>query len=341
MPVPQSFLMFQPRRRSSLSQTIAEPGLNNPVVSSTQKRLCYKCQRKLDSLSHNTNNDINFRRRSSLAMTGSFQESLLNGRTSGIPSNPIAFVAKISVTSSHNNKQRFYKHIKIPFEAVYYKWNDHEFLNGNSGPHTRGTPYVGNIDLEQYYIDQENSTSETGTHASTKREFPGYMVPPKGNLQLLIFDQDQNISFVNVFEYDISTLPKNHKTLLRQTIEIKRKGGEDESKMLSSTIQLKFANIRGKKFYLYENIRIIFQNRNPVRGTQESFETTPGSKVHKIKEVLNIGQTPVNIHHFLSTCDSCDEVKYPSVFDEDEEDKINTNTGALIPGSCKPSFKYE
>lgn len=179
-------------------------------------------------------------------MAGSFQESLLNGRTSGIPSNPIAFVAKISVTGSHNDKQRFYEHIKIPFEAVYYQWNDREYINGNRDIHTTGTPYVGNIDLEQYYIDKENSISNSHAHGSAKREFPGYMVPPKGNLQLLIFDLSQNVSFVNVFEYDLSTLPKNHKTLLRQTIEIGRKGGEDESKMLSSTIQLKFANVRGK-----------------------------------------------------------------------------------------------
>jgi len=79
-------------------------------------------------------------------MVGSYEESILRGRMSTIPSRPLDFVAKIGVLGRGNCKSSLKcpPHVTIPFPAVFYSYNTGNGKMADNEP----SPYVGLIDLE-------------------------------------------------------------------------------------------------------------------------------------------------------------------------------------------------
>ncbi|ODV98216.1 hypothetical protein PACTADRAFT_83531 [Pachysolen tannophilus NRRL Y-2460] len=272
-------------------------------------------------------------RRLSQPLTATYQESLLSGRTSGLQSNPIQFTAKIGVIRSGNggeagtSRRNNYKQYTIPFDAVYYKWDLNVPSVGNHDDDVKQSPYVGNIDLEKFFIEREikenlnrmnnnnnnnnnndnnklshsqnekstkkkkkkfvgdelPSSADSNSHESSsqehqaeqqaeqeqkqeqkqkpdygRRSFPGMLVPEKGLLQVIIYNQEKSVANFLLFPYDLSNYLKdeNSKTFIRRNNYF----ANDFTKVFLSTIQFQFAKVKNN-YVIYNNIKIIFHNR--------------------------------------------------------------------------------
>ena len=92
------------------------------------------------------------------SMVGSFEESILRGRMSATPSQPLAFTAQIGVLGVGDCKPslRCPPHVTIPFEAHFYSYGA-----GQSALHSQPSPYVGTVDLENVTKTTLPSDSKT------------------------------------------------------------------------------------------------------------------------------------------------------------------------------------
>lgn len=92
-------------------------------------------------------------------LVGSYEESILTGRMSQLPSKPIPFTAEIGVTAQGKSQQKLKcpKHLSVPFDGYFYDLEDEK--------ECRGTPYVGTVVVGG--IDD------------------GYRIPAKGTLQIV------------------------------------------------------------------------------------------------------------------------------------------------------------
>lgn len=192
------------------------------------------------------------------SLVGSYEESLLNGRMSTLPSKPLLFDAELGVLGLGKCKASLKcpPHINFKFPAHFYNL---EGVAGKEGKASPSSPYVGTIDLESYYMDRLLETGldgldlgedeeESGTKIvgkmmksqpmrpsspnsglpfarrtisrplkeAKKPQFPGYRVPAKGQIQLVI--KNPNLTAVKVFlvPYDLTDMPAGTKTFVRQ-----------------------------------------------------------------------------------------------------------------------------
>ncbi|KAI9669452.1 MAG: hypothetical protein M1817_004677 [Caeruleum heppii] len=81
-------------------------------------------------------------------MVGSYEESILRGRMSTVPSKPLNFVAQIGVLGLGDCKPslRCPAHVSVPFPAVFYSYGSANV--GRSDAEDQPSPYVGLVDLE-------------------------------------------------------------------------------------------------------------------------------------------------------------------------------------------------
>lgn len=221
-------------------------------------------------------------------LVGSYENSLLCGRMSQSPSKPLPFVCEIGVLGHGKvrpHSLRCPPHLKLGFDAYFYK-NLRTQTGDSGGP---GSPYVGTIDLEKHYMDlmmQEESSRQTGSddertllartpplrslentcpdhnqglHMGT--QFPGYRIPPKGQLQIIIQNPHQTAVKLFLVPYDLSDMPPGTKKVMRQkcylvssnssspsiktstgTSEIRVAEGEKETKALKYAVQIQFCS---------------------------------------------------------------------------------------------------
>ncbi|CAD6946001.1 unnamed protein product [Tilletia controversa] len=224
-------------------------------------------------------------RSASLSLIGSYDESLLSGRMSTMPSQPFEFDAELGVLEMGEGacprKLRCPKHLSVGFQARYYplggadgevSFSSSSSSSSSSSPSpspswspsvcpsplpkskvvprmeksTVGSPYVGSIDLEAFFFKRLGEVLDTvrpltpatvvadsklATHLSPAPAeiklsptealaqvpaFPGYQVPPKGQIQLIV--KNQNLTAVKVFlvKYDLSDMQPGTKTFVRQ-----------------------------------------------------------------------------------------------------------------------------
>lgn len=132
------------------------------------------------------------------SLVGSYEESILSGRMSTLPSKPIPFIADLGVVAFGpcSSKLKCPSHRVIDFPAYFYEYENDLGL---------ATPYVGTIDLRPSSV-----SGIKGGHAM------GYRIPPKGQLQLLIKNPSKTPIKVFLIPYDFSDMPRGHKTFLRQ-----------------------------------------------------------------------------------------------------------------------------
>lgn len=180
-------------------------------------------------------------------LVGSFEESLLSGRMSSMPSKPITFHCQIGVLGLGDCKPSLKcpAHCSIVFPATFYKLGQEE--EGN-------TPYVGTVDLQE----------------------PGYRIPPKGQLQVVVKNPNKTAVKLFLIPYDFQDMPKNTKTFLRQ------KSYTLDTRHLRYAIHLQFARTEKKRIYLYKSMRVVFANR--IADAREKFQVVcegPQSPVYR------------------------------------------------------------
>ncbi|KAL2914747.1 hypothetical protein HK105_205678 [Polyrhizophydium stewartii] len=189
------------------------------------------------------------------SLVGSYEESILSGRMSTLPSKPIAFVAEIGVIAFGKCKPSLKcpAHLLLAFPAYFYELQD------DMSP---VTPYVGSIEVDwALSINEANAAAAAGdtsagafrsaaeggsqklasgdddpdatagnlpagfgrTDSSSsissrrqKQEVPGYRLPFKGQLQIIIKNPSRTAIKVFLVPYDLRDMPPCTKTFLRQ-----------------------------------------------------------------------------------------------------------------------------
>ncbi|KAL9083340.1 MAG: hypothetical protein Q9159_005848 [Coniocarpon cinnabarinum] len=182
-------------------------------------------------------------------MVGRYEESILRGRMSSLPSRPLDFVAQIGVLGKGKCKSslRCPPHVAVPFPAVFYNYGSRPSSpnKASDGP----SPYVGMIDLESLEpstgVTQSKSPSEVATTAShdegsvfdgkisfkvkerpgryrqqrqSSRPGPkgGYRIPEKGQLQIIIKNPNKTAVKLFLIPYDLEGMQPGQKTFIRQ-----------------------------------------------------------------------------------------------------------------------------
>lgn len=161
----------------------------------------------------------------SSSFVGSYEQSLLSGRMANKPSNaatPLPFTASLGVLGLGKNTPRALKcpdHVSIPFGAYFWDMD-------SSDKKGKGSPYVGTLDLTEHYLSMlekrpSDSTTDLqtdfqGSQSTTVPRFPGYRVPPKGQIQVVIKNANQTAVKLFLVPYDLSDMPPGSKTFVRQ-----------------------------------------------------------------------------------------------------------------------------
>ncbi|GAA99851.1 uncharacterized protein L969DRAFT_91792 [Mixia osmundae IAM 14324] len=223
------------------------------------------------------------------SLIGSYENSLLSGRMSTLPSKPLPFLAEIGVIG-HGSKVpkslRCPPHLNLEFGASYY--------DTGSGV---GTPYVGTVDLEHHYTQQlaESANNavflddeETSGEVDRQR-FPGYRIPTQGQIQIIIKNANNTAVKVFLVPYDLSDMPAGSKTFIRQkSYTVANEQPQDSprtSDPLRYAVHLQFASPplersrqrsesiedlegdvqppvrKAARIYLHKHIRIVFASR--------------------------------------------------------------------------------
>ncbi|KAI8903800.1 hypothetical protein EDD86DRAFT_173432, partial [Gorgonomyces haynaldii] len=157
------------------------------------------------------------------SLVGSYEESILNGRMSTMPSRPISFLAEIGVIGTGKCKSwlKCPPHMTVEFPAYFYELQDDEYPI---------TPYVGSVELEK-----------------------SYRLPLKGQLQIMIKNPQCTAIKVFLIPYDLTDLPPKSKTFIRQ------KSYQKHS--MRYAIHLNFTKNSKSQLHLTSTMRVVFAPR--------------------------------------------------------------------------------
>lgn len=243
------------------------------------------------------------------SMVGSYEESILRGRMSTNPSKPLDFLAQIGVLGMGKCKSslRCPPHVTLPFPAVYYSYNS--TAHGRSRAEDGPSPYVGEIDLENGLSNSaEDSRLRRKTHSrqsekvlpnrqedSTMRDGPddtakvyksarrsaiskappggSYRIPEKGQLQIIIKNQNKTAVKLFLIPYDLAGMDPGTKTFIRQRsysagpimddVPMASSLDSQDRPILRYLVHLHICSPSKGRFYLYKSIRVVFANRVP------------------------------------------------------------------------------
>ncbi|KAK9464917.1 hypothetical protein V1512DRAFT_267180 [Lipomyces arxii] len=204
------------------------------------------------------------------ALIGSYEESLLSGRTSTPSSRPaVDFTAKIGVAGNDcESRLKCPRQLLLDFGAVYYEMD---------GSGARGTPYVGTLDLDDYYSDKPKK----------RHGFGGYRVPARGQVQIAILNPNRTAIKLFLIPYDLSDMPVGTRTFVRQKTIVRDdiasgtgKGG------LRQAVHLHVACPSVGKYYLYKTIRVVFENRALDATTVANVPNVTASKENVVVETI-------------------------------------------------------
>ncbi|KAJ3087115.1 hypothetical protein HK102_011789 [Quaeritorhiza haematococci] len=226
------------------------------------------------------------------SLVGSYEESILSGRMSTLPSKPITFIAEIGVIGFGKCRASLKcpPHINLSFPAYFYELQDDE---------SPATPYVGSVDLETLtglIVVPEQSGGRSGKGAEEEGEgkemeedehdnehdervaermyaeeqkirskWPGgYRLPPKGQLQIIIKNPSRTAVKVFLIPYDFHDMPPGTKTFLRQKSYTLSKASSSSSSTPSTASTTSTpSSSSSKRLYLAKTVRIVFSHRAP------------------------------------------------------------------------------
>ncbi|GAA5952200.1 hypothetical protein JCM8115_003532 [Rhodotorula mucilaginosa] len=224
---------------------------------------------------------------------GSFEDSLLQGRMSTPPSASFDFVASIGVLGSSDlpMHRRCPPHLHVGFSAVFYA----------SPGDPRSSPYVGTIDLYQHYLrllDPPGVAAELPMPSAKLPRFPGYPVPERGQVQIVLKDSNETAFRPFLVPYDLTGLDRQGaggRTFVRQKSysveQLDRKG------RLRFAVHLQFCSpperkrsrrseaVRTPRYYLYHTIRVVFASRG----------SEPSDEWRIVRETPDSGATAINV----------------------------------------------
>ncbi|KAK3592363.1 hypothetical protein CHS0354_000982 [Potamilus streckersoni] len=157
-------------------------------------------------------------------LLGNFEESVLNGRIE-----PVGvvegFTAEVGAGGSFCPK-----HVSLPVAAYFFQLSD------DNAP----SPYLGHVNLEPL----------------GKR---GYHIPRRGTVQVTLFNPNKTVVKMFVVMYDLSDMPANCQTFLRQrTVYMPVDPESSDPSFLRYLIHLRLASSKSGKIYLHTDIRLIF-----------------------------------------------------------------------------------
>ncbi|XP_015906566.2 atos homolog protein A isoform X1 [Parasteatoda tepidariorum] len=167
----------------------------------------------------------------SSSLLGTFEESVLNGRLEPV-STVEGFTAEIGASGSFCPR-----HIKLPVTVFFYTLHDMDKVT---------SPYMGHINLN----------------------CKDYHVPKRGTVQVTLFNPHDTVVKMFVVRYDLSDMPINCQTFLRQrTLYMPSDASEsdtDAQKWLRYLIHLRFMSSKSGRIYLHTDIRMIIFRKSDL-----------------------------------------------------------------------------
>lgn len=165
------------------------------------------------------------------SLLGTFEESVLNGRLEPV-STVEGFTAEIGASGSFCPR-----HIILPVTVFFYTLQDTDKVT---------SPYLGHINLG-------------------KKE---YFIPKKGTVQVTLFNPHRTVVKMYVVRYDLSDMPPNSQTFLRQrTLYMPTDASENDPearKWLRYLIHLRFASTKSGRIFLHTDIRVIIFRKSDL-----------------------------------------------------------------------------
>ncbi|GAA5971163.1 hypothetical protein JCM3765_006156 [Sporobolomyces pararoseus] len=254
-----------PPRSSPLSQSFSSMLDHDTILSHYPSSPPSSCRTTPISSAHR-------RRRSSASLhqyppfgslVGSFENSLLSGRMSALPSKPLPFTCSIGVLGSRDAPKKLQcpHHLHVDFGAVFY----------SSKEDRKTSPYVGAVDLEGHFVSLLSSATSSPSQGRKIPKFPGYQVPVRGQVQIVLKNSNQTAFKPFLVPYDLEGLNRDGRggrTFLRQKSYLVER--EDAKGTLRFAIHLTFCSPPIKKggqkekepkYYLYQTIRVVFASQ--------------------------------------------------------------------------------
>ncbi|XP_022202425.2 protein FAM214A isoform X2 [Nilaparvata lugens] len=173
------------------------------------------------------------------SLLGSFEESVLNGRLEPV-STVHGFTADLSASGSFCPP-----HLVLPVTVFFYTLGDNDKVS---------TPYLGHINLGK----------------------KGYSVPRSGTIQVTLLNPLGTVIKMFVVMYDLSDMPNNSCTFLRQRTLYMPASADAQSiecaqKYLRYLIHLRFSSSKSGRISLHSDIRMIIFRKSDM-DTANGFE---------------------------------------------------------------------
>lgn len=174
-----------------------------------------------------------YRRSNAANLLGSFEESVLNGRLEPV-STVHGFTAELGASGSFVPR-----HLVVPVTVFFYTLGDNDKVS---------SPYLGHINLGK----------------------KGYMVPKTGTVQVTLFNPLGTVVKMFVIMYDLSDMPPNSQTFIRQrTLYMPaectdRHLEEWGPKWLRYLVHLRFLSSKSGRIYLHSDVRMIIFRKADV-----------------------------------------------------------------------------
>ncbi|XP_060522005.1 atos homolog protein A [Cylas formicarius] len=185
---------------------------------------------------------LTYRRKGhSSSLLGTFEESVLNGRLEPV-STVQGFRAELGASGSFVPK-----HAILPVTVFFYTFCDNDKVS---------SPYLGHINLGR----------------------KGYNVPKTGTVQITLFNPLGTVVKMFVVMYDLSDMPPNSQTFIRQRTLFMPTGSGGhtpawEPKWLRYLIHLRFMSSKSGKIYLHSDVRmIVFRKCDVDTATAHDFD---------------------------------------------------------------------
>ncbi|KAJ3648418.1 hypothetical protein Zmor_020223 [Zophobas morio] len=199
---------------------------------------------------------VKFRRKGHAAnLLGSFEESVLNGRLEPV-STVHGFTAELGASGSFVPK-----HLVVPVTVFFYTLGDNDKVS---------SPYLSHINLGK----------------------KGYNVPKSGTIQVTLFNPLGTVVKMFVIMYDLSDMPPNSQTFIRQRTlymptNCKEENAEWGPKWLRYLIHLRFISSKSGKVYLHSDIRMIIFRKSDM-------DTATAHGIDMSYELRSFTHMPVN-----------------------------------------------
>eukprot|EP00730_Choanoeca_flexa_P000051 TRINITY_DN10020_c0_g2_i2.p1 TRINITY_DN10020_c0_g2~~TRINITY_DN10020_c0_g2_i2.p1 ORF type:complete len:565 (+),score=74.24 TRINITY_DN10020_c0_g2_i2:134-1828(+) len=185
--------------------------------------------------------------RSPTSFRVNLEESLLgNAIPSSVPCAIAGFTVKITTSSTVLNPEP----VKLPVVAKYYHLHQERF-----------NPYVASLNLSR-----ELKEADLGKKGKLR-------VPKRGQLQLVVFNPEQTGVKVFVVPYNLSTMPANHRTRLRQRTHVLANLHQSATTLLYA-LHVQLQTDRKGRLFLVDEIKMVLASRPPHDQDSIKTETT-------------------------------------------------------------------